>query len=508
MTNPASTSSRPRRPLAFRDHVHLLDGGNVVAVIDAVNFQAAYVAPRWLPLLTAIERKTAADIDLHLQSPESAAFVEHLGREGLLAVNEHVKDRLATFRESIRPRPVRVLDIIPTFVCNLACSYCYQHSEVDGSGRWRGVFLDVAQAEKIVDAFLGQRLELDADDGVPSEMCFIGGEPLLHIKLIRSLVKRARRHAVGQPGSLNLTIVTNGTLVTPEIAQFCANHDVFVIVSLDGRREVNDRARMSRGGIGCFDAAKRGYELLKDAGCRVAICQTVGDHNVATYVDEVLYLLDTLRPHDLCSNSCLHALPGRNNPHQVEATEFGVQLATLYVERVRSRPISGLPEQAVRRFRPFLTRAPLFHYCGAQTEKIVIAPNGRASFCEGFAFLNIGTATWQERLTNQLGTSQARACWSDQSPVNIPECSQCALVLQCGGGCRYDGFSRGGTLAVRDSYRCEQDRQLFKWFILEFLPTWCDAAPTHGEQVVMLTDDRRKAILRRLSHHESHVEWR
>jgi uncharacterized protein len=505
--DPLSISTRSRKSsLYFRDHVHVLPGRSLVAIFDAVSFELAYVGKRWLPLLAAIEKKE--DIYVQLENPDVRAFVAALVREGLLTADVSAEDRLALLRKSILPKPMRVLDIIPTFACNLACSYCYQHCENSATEQWRGVFLDIAEAETIVETFLDQRTSPDCASCVPSEICFIGGEPLLHISLIHSLVNRAREHAIGQHRHLSLTIVTNGTLVTPEIAKFCSDHDVFVIVSLDGRKEVNDRARMTYSHGGSFDKARRGYDLLRNAGCRVGICQTVGKHNIATYVDEVLYLLDTLHPDDLCSNSCLHALPGQSNPFRVEPSAFSVQLAALFVKCRELRPFGNLPEQIVRRFKPFLTRTPMLHYCGAQSEKIVISPNGRASLCEAFAFLNTETSTWQECLANQQAVSKDRAFWSRQSPVNVPECRKCALILQCGAGCRYDGYVRGGTLDAIDGYRCEQDNALFHWFVLEFLPSWCNMAPNDSEPIAVLTDDKRKAFRKALSSHDDCVAWR
>jgi uncharacterized protein len=70
-------------------------------------------------------------------------------------------------------------------------------------------------------------------------------------------------------------MVTNGVLVTPEIAVEMKVLNVFPSVSLDGYKDMNDVNRPFLGGQGSFDKAIRGYQLLKDVGFDVAVNTTM-----------------------------------------------------------------------------------------------------------------------------------------------------------------------------------------------------------------------------------------
>ena len=51
----------------------------------------------------------------------------------------------------------------------------------------------------------------------------------------------------------HLTLTTNGVLLNDEIMEFCNRGMSNVVLSLDGRREVNDRMRPFRSGKGSYD---------------------------------------------------------------------------------------------------------------------------------------------------------------------------------------------------------------------------------------------------------------
>lgn len=59
--------------------------------------------------------------------------------------------------------------------------------------------------------------------------------------------------------------MTNGILVTPEIARTVARRAVTVQISIDGPKERHDRHRKHRDGSGSYEAVLRGVEALRSA---------------------------------------------------------------------------------------------------------------------------------------------------------------------------------------------------------------------------------------------------
>ncbi|MFI5346181.1 MAG: radical SAM protein [Elusimicrobiota bacterium] len=114
--------------------------------------------------------------------------------------------------------------------CNLACSYCYVAVNQGPAAR-----LSLEQISRAVDEFVAK---------VPPErrkITFIGGEPMLDWPLFVSAARYARK-AAGPEGVLQT--FTNGTLLTPEKTAFFDEVGVHCTVSLDGKKEDNDRHRV------------------------------------------------------------------------------------------------------------------------------------------------------------------------------------------------------------------------------------------------------------------------
>jgi len=93
---------------------------------------------------------------------------------------------------------------------------------------------------------------------------FYGGEPLLAWSTVRDGIEYFRLRSKGR--QIHTTFTTNGTLITQSIARFCADHDVAVIVSLDGPQATHDSCRVFRSSrSGSFSKVLKGIAVLRDA---------------------------------------------------------------------------------------------------------------------------------------------------------------------------------------------------------------------------------------------------
>lgn len=532
--------------LSLRDQVHVLIGENLAVVIDSVTFDIAYLSAEIGRKIQRNSKYASFDSCTNIHEIPVTILTE-FERSGFLEKKGEL-DRLAPYRRLLEPQPFRVLDIIPSFACNLACKYCYLLDSNKQGSKWHQCQLSTDDGKSLVESFLNTQPTLSTKGRIPAEICFIGGEPLLHPQLLGTLIRRSREHEKGGREALSLTIVTNGTLITSSIAALLAEYDVFVIVSLDGKRDTHDKMRITRAKNGSFDQAIRGYNQLKDAGCRVGISQIIGKHNLDTFQDETLYLLNELKPDDLCVNSCLHSHPGQKNYHMVKPLDFSKSFAALFDglaslskdkncianwqhsahlncgdREIGSYGIRGnisnsltnefdeesqIPEQMVRRFINLISRKAKLHFCPAQTHKLVVGPSGVGWCCEGFAYLGEGGRPWKEWFVESKDITEMRSLWAATSPVNNTACHECPLVLLCGLGCRYDAATQSGSFFAPDAYRCQQDRWLFNWFLLEFIPRLCKIRSLKDAEIRHLKDSDRDIVLKRLMHSNSKVAWR
>jgi radical SAM protein with 4Fe4S-binding SPASM domain len=160
------------------------------------------------------------------------------------------------------------LQLHVTSRCNLRCTHCY----AEGGARDMSPEL----FRRTLDAFDELRALREP------ERCWVqitGGEPLVHPSFAEFLKEAALRFPV--------KVLTNGTLVGREEAEFLAAHCLSVQVSFDGLEAEHDRVR----GPGAFGPALEGLTYLREAGCRTVARMTVTESNVK----EAIPLLDLLQ---------------------------------------------------------------------------------------------------------------------------------------------------------------------------------------------------------------------
>jgi radical SAM protein with 4Fe4S-binding SPASM domain len=96
---------------------------------------------------------------------------------------------------------------------------------------------------------------------------------------------------------MRAVVSTNGTLITPQIAQILKDIGLsYVGISLDGMEEINDRFR---GVKGAFRLALKGIENCKKAGIKVGLRFTINKSNVGQ-ISEIFNLLDEMEIPRVC----------------------------------------------------------------------------------------------------------------------------------------------------------------------------------------------------------------
>ncbi len=153
--------------------------------------------------------------------------------------------------------------------CNLHCMHCYAGAENrDFEGE-----LTTKEGTAMIDDL--------AAFGAPV-LLFSGGEPLLREDLFK-----LGKYATGK--GIRTVISTNGTLITPKIAQKINEADFsYVGVSLDGMETTNDQFR---GVKGAFEDALEGIRNCTKAGVKAGLRFTMTKHNYRD-LPEIFKLID------------------------------------------------------------------------------------------------------------------------------------------------------------------------------------------------------------------------
>lgn len=162
------------------------------------------------------------------------------------AVNRNLQMQLMDAMWRHKPRRIQML---MAQGCNLGCRYCYAWR--NGSNQ-KGTLMPWEIAKRSVD-YLAHKSSGRTD----LQVTFFGGEPLLNYSVIRQVVDYCRDLERTTPKRFTFELITNGTLLTPEIADWIAVEKFLLFVSLDGWKEMHNYNRPSMNGEDMYDVILR-----------------------------------------------------------------------------------------------------------------------------------------------------------------------------------------------------------------------------------------------------------
>lgn len=164
--------------------------------------------------------------------------------------------------------------------CNLRCKYCFYHDVAENrTKKDYGMMKEDVLEELIKKAFDY------ADEHIT--FAFQGGEPMLrgiefYIKCVE-LVKKYNTNKI----STNFSIQTNGTKINDQWAEFFAQNNFLIGLSLDGYKEINDLNRLDAKGDGTFKSVINASRLLNkhkvEYNILCVVTKAVAKHGIKIY---------------------------------------------------------------------------------------------------------------------------------------------------------------------------------------------------------------------------------
>lgn len=140
------------------------------------------------------------------------------------------------------PKHLVQLNIGNTHHCNLACTYCYNELPTQRP-KEKDAWMSAETARTMVDALL-----VSSADAPSISLVWIGGEALLQKKLVKDTVAYAREKAAPSGKRVDVVVYSNGVTLTPDVVEWSNEHDISLVVSVDGPPRVHDRDRLFAGG--------------------------------------------------------------------------------------------------------------------------------------------------------------------------------------------------------------------------------------------------------------------
>lgn len=214
---------------------------------------------------------------------EAYEEVKALAEEKQLFTEDAYEAYIEEFKK--RQTVVKALCLHIAHDCNLACRYCFAE-EGEYHGRRELMTYEVGKAAlDYLIANSGSRRNLEVD--------FFGGEPLMNFQVVKELVAYGREQEKLHNKKFRFTLTTNGVLLNDEVMEFANREMSNVVLSIDGRKEVNDFMRPFRKGAGSYDLIVPKFQRFAESRNQTNyyVRGTFTHHNL-DFSKDVLHLAD------------------------------------------------------------------------------------------------------------------------------------------------------------------------------------------------------------------------
>lgn len=348
-----------------------------------------------------------------------------------------------------RSKVIKALCLHVAHTCNLNCSYCFA-----SQGKYHGerALMSFEVGRRALDFLVensGTRRNLEVD--------FFGGEPLMNWQVVKDLVAYARSIEKDAGKNFRFTLTTNGVLLDDEVTEFCNREMHNVVLSLDGRKEVNDRFRVDVAGNGSYERIVPNFQRFVAArGDKSYYMRGTYTHYNPDFTNDLFHMADlgftelSMEP-VVCAPGDPCALTEEDFPVLCEQYEL---LAKDMLRRWREgKPITFYHYMIDLKHGPCVYKR--VSGCGSGTEYMAVTPWGELFPCHQFVGdpkYSLGNI-W-DGVTNTAAQDEFRHC----NAYSRPDCKDCWARLYCSGGCAANSYHATGSIGGVYEYGC----RLFK----------------------------------------------
>ncbi|MDR1761687.1 MAG: radical SAM protein [Bacteroidales bacterium] len=194
------------------------------------------------------------DIELNKLSSQEICKKHQISENELTSVYNLLNhsEEIAVKKAEINDRVLNRLVLHISNVCNLSCRYCYA-----GGGSYSSdeIFMSEEIIQKTLSLFFSHFEKINA-------IQLFGGEPLLNAEAIKQVgqfvfnIEKEKRPQI--------TVVTNGSVLSEEILGLIKEFDINVTVSLDGPEVINDKLRVFKDGTGTSETVEENIKSIAE----------------------------------------------------------------------------------------------------------------------------------------------------------------------------------------------------------------------------------------------------
>lgn len=364
----------------------------------------------------------------------------------IVALEDDEMQSLVSAQKESEGIKIKNLVLLISNACNFNCEYCQIEKNIEQGKQ-------INMTEEIAESAINLFLENQDNDAIKT-VTITGGEPFLNPEILKFIIEKADQEIANK----RIVLFTNGSLVTQPFIDLFKKHDVLVLLSMDGPKEMHDHARKTAQGDGTFEKVFHSYKQLSKAGVNVGISAVGGPHNIHELEKLINFFLD-LHPASIGLNFS-HLLINQENPMEIPISEFGKALVEFYKE-MRKKNI--FVENISRIISAFSKEAPRLHECQAEGTGFTVDARGKLGPCKSLLVSDVFSFDMDDLA--EISNNELFLRWNQRTPVKHEFCQNCPSVMLCGGGCAYDSYIQyNGEFEQPDRRVCG-----YQNYVLEFL---------------------------------------
>lgn len=344
---------------------------------------------------------------------------------------------------------------MPTYNCNLRCSYCFQdHMRTDDGFKHLLKTMSTEMVDRYFDAMPGIEAKhgLKEDPNRVRDIGFFGGEPLLARN--RETVQRIMDRAL-EIGKAKLWAVSNATELEAYEDLLGPDGITSIQVTLDGPPEEHDKRRIYADGSGSFDKIAANVDLALKRGVNINIRLNIDRGNIG----DLPPLADEMVSRgwmDFRNFSAYTAPIHASNDQTDRKTTFNSWQLDQELNKLRQNfpnmKFIGRPDEGIRvRARQIFDQKEITpslrpSFCGAHDQMYIFDTFGDVYACwerTGDQKIRFAHVDANAEIHFQHEIKQE---WRSRSVASNPVCRRCRYALHCGGGCAILALGQRGTM--------------------------------------------------------------
>lgn len=337
---------------------------------------------------------------------------------------------------------VKAICLNVAHACNMKCHYCFASQ---GDFGMKPCLMTLETAKKAMDFLIehsGKIKNLEVD--------FFGGEPLLVFDMLKDLVVYCRSKEVEYNKRFNFTLTTNCLLLDDKVIEWVNNNQISVILSMDGRKETNDRHRILNNGEGSYDLILPNIKKMVESNPVSYYVRGTFTRKNLDFAADLQHMLDQ-------GFDCISIEPavGPDNGFSImeedlpQVLEEYEKLTDVLLEAHQSGK-----EVHFFHYNLNLQKGPCLAKrvtgCGAGIEYLVITPEGDVYPCHQF----VGEQEFYmgNIYSDELNSDIRKRFESIQ--LKDKECMGCWVRYFCGGGCHANAYHNNGDMKKPHKLSC------------------------------------------------------